>query len=56
MLEFIKMLGNIAVGGFDEGLWNATVETVTAQLAGSMVFMWRNGAEMAPNIFYSVTA
>ena len=30
---------------FDEGLWNATVETVTVQGDGSMVFRWKNGAE-----------
>ena len=47
MLEFIRMLENSdgLLTEFDEGLWNATVETVTVQGDGSMVFRWKNGAE-----------
>ena len=32
---------------FDEGLWNATVETVTVQSDGGMVLKWRNGMEVS---------
>jgi hypothetical protein len=47
MLEFIRMLVNTVglLTEFDEGLWNATVETVTVQVDGSMVFLWRNGTK-----------
>ena len=47
MLEFIRMLENSdgLLTEFDEGLWNATVEAVTVQVDGSMVFQWRNGVE-----------
>ena len=47
MLEFIRMLENSdgLLIEFDEGLWNATVEAVTVQVDGSMVFRWRNGVE-----------
>ena len=47
MLEFIRMLENSdgLLTEFDEGLWNATVEAVTVQVDGSMVFRWKNGAE-----------
>ena len=47
MLEFIRMLENAdgLLAEFDEGLWNATVEAVTVQSAGSMVLRWRNGME-----------
>ena len=31
---------------FDEG-WNTTVETVTVQVDGSMVFRWKNGTEVS---------
>ena len=30
---------------FDAGLWNATVEAVTVQVDGCMVFRWKNGVE-----------
>lgn len=45
MLEFIRMLENSdgLLTEFDEGLWNATVEAVTVQVDGSMVFQWKNG-------------
>ncbi len=48
MLEFIRMLERTdgLLTDFDEGLWNAMVETVTIQAGGSMVFRWRNGKEM----------
>ncbi len=47
MLEFIRMLEQVdgCLMEFDEGLWNATVETVTIQVEGDMVFMWKNGTE-----------
>ena len=46
-LEFIRMLENSdgVLTEFDEGLWIATVEAVTVQVDGSMVFRWKNGAE-----------
>ena len=31
--------------GFDEGLWSATVEMVTVQIDGSLVFRWKNDTE-----------
>ena len=47
MLEFIRKLEQTdrALIEFDEGLWNATVETVSIQVDGGMVFRWKNGAE-----------
>ncbi len=47
MLEFIRMLeyADGLLTDFDEGLWNATIEKVTAQLDGSMIFRWKNGTE-----------
>ncbi len=47
MLEFIRMLEHAdgLLTEFDEGLWNATLETVTIQLDGRMAFRWRNGME-----------
>ena len=52
MLEFIRMLESIdgLLTEFDEGLWNATVETITVHLDGNMVFRWRNGVETSINI------
>ena len=49
MLEFIRMLERIEglLTEFDEGLWNATVETVIIQVDGSIVFGWKNGTKMA---------
>ena len=45
MLEFIRMLEKYdgLLTEFDEGLWNATVETVTVQLDGGMFISWKNG-------------
>jgi len=37
MLEYVDGL----LTEFDEELWNATVEIVTVQLDGSMVFRWK---------------
>ena len=34
---------------FDEGLWNATVETITVQFDGSMVFSWKSVMETTSN-------
>ena len=47
MLDIIRMLeqDNGLLTKFEDGLWNATVETVTVQDDGRMVFRWRNGAE-----------
>lgn len=47
MLEFTRMLecADGLLTEFDEGLWNATVETVTVQVDGNMVFRWKNGVE-----------
>ena len=47
MLEFIRMLEHAdgLLIEFDEGLWNATVETVTVQADRSMVFRWKNGTK-----------
>jgi hypothetical protein len=47
MLEFMRMLEHIdgLLTDFDEGLWNATIETATVQHDGNMVFRWRNWAE-----------
>ena len=47
MLGFIRMLENSdeLLTEFDEELWNATVETVTIQPDGSMVFRWKNRME-----------
>jgi len=47
MLEFIRMLESIdgLLTEFDEGLWNATVEKVTVEPDGDLVFRWRNGIE-----------
>ena len=52
MLEFIRMLEQAdgLLTEFDEGLWNATVETVTVQVDGRMVFRWKNGMETTVNI------
>ena len=52
MLEFIRMLENAdgLLTDFDEGLWNATVEAVTVQGDGGMVFRWKNGMETTVNI------
>ena len=52
MLEFIRMLeqANGLLMDFDEGLWSATVETVTVQIDGRMLFRWRNGAVMTVRI------
>ena len=33
------------IEAFDEGLWNATVETVTVNLDGTLVFHWKDGNE-----------
>jgi len=46
MPEFIRMLEHIdgLLTDFDEELWKATVEAVTVQLDGSMVFRLKNGA------------
>ena len=30
---------------FDEGLWNATVETLTVMDDGKLVFRWKDGNE-----------
>ena len=51
MLEFIRMLEQTdgLLMDFDEGLWNATVEKVTVQVDGSMVFRWKNGKEIPEN-------
>jgi len=40
MLEFIRMLEQVngLLLDFDEGLWNATVETAKARIEWSMVF------------------
>ncbi len=48
MLEFIRMFEQAdgLLPEFDEGVWNATVETATVQLDGNMVFRWRNGVKM----------
>lgn len=47
---------------FDEGLWNATIETATVRHDGNVVFRWRNGTETSiinqaekPLYFGSVT-
>ncbi len=47
MLEFIRMLEQAdgLLTEFDEGLWNATVETVTVQVDGRVVFRWKNGID-----------
>jgi hypothetical protein len=47
MLEFIRMLEQTdgLLTDFDEGLWNATVETVTVKLDGRMVIRWKSGME-----------
>ena len=52
MLEFIRMLEKAdgVLTEFDEGVWNTTVETVTVQVDGSMVFRWKNGTETTVNI------
>ena len=52
MLEFIRMLEQAdgLMTEFDEGLWNATVETITVHLDGNMVFKWRNGTELTTRI------
>ena len=51
MLEFIRMLENSdgLLTEFDEGLWNATVETITVQFDGSMVFSWKSVMETTSN-------
>jgi DNA invertase Pin-like site-specific DNA recombinase len=51
MLEFIQMLEHTdgLLTDFDEGLWNATVETVTVQIDGGLGFRWRNGMETKIN-------
>ena len=36
---------------FDEGLWNATVETVIVQLDGNMILRWKNGTVTSAIIF-----
>lgn len=45
MLEFIRILEQAdgLLTEFDEGLWNATVESVMVQVDGSIEFRWRNG-------------
>ena len=47
MLEFIRMLEHIdgLLTEFDEGLWNTTVEKVTVQVGGIIVFRWKNGTK-----------
>ena len=47
MLDFIRMLDCVdgLLTEFDEGLGNATVEKVTVQTAGGMVFRWKSGME-----------
>ncbi len=52
MQDFIQMLEHTdgLLTDFDEGLWNATVETVTVQIDGSLRFRWKNGAETSGNI------
>lgn len=47
MLEFIRKLeqADRVLAEFDEELWNATVETVTVWVDGSMILRWKNGAE-----------
>ena len=56
MLEFIRMLEQAdgLMTEFDEGLWNATVETITVHLDGNMVFRWRNGVETSINISFGI--
>ena len=47
MLEFIRMLEQTdgLLKGFDEGLWNATVDKAIVPTDGGMVFRWKNGTE-----------
>ena len=47
MLEFIRMLehNDGLLTDFGEGLWNATVEKVTVQVGGIIVFRWKNGTK-----------
>ena len=33
------------ISEFDEGLWNATVETLTVKNDGALVFHWKDGSE-----------
>ena len=49
MLEFIRMLeqANGLLMNFDEGLWNATVETVIVRHDGNIVFRWKNNIEVS---------
>lgn len=42
-MEALKRQGTLAE--FDEGLWNATVETVTVGSDGALVFRWKDGSE-----------
>ncbi|MPM73723.1 hypothetical protein SDC9_120705 [bioreactor metagenome] len=37
---------------FDEGLWNATIETATVRHDGNIVFRWRNGMELLIEVVY----
>jgi hypothetical protein len=37
--------GSGAITAFDEGLWNATVETVTVKNDSRLVFRWKDGSE-----------
>ena len=52
MLDFIRMLEHAdgLMMDFDEGLWNATMEAVSIQVDGNMVFRWRNGVATSINI------
>lgn len=51
MLEFIRMLeqADELLINFNEGVWSATVETVTVQVDGIMVFRWKNCTETFAN-------
>ena len=46
--EFLKTLSNsnTLLTEFDEGLWNATVDTVTVQSANEIVFTFKDGTEL----------
>ncbi len=51
MLEFIRMLeqADELLINFNEGVWSATVETVTVQVDRIMVFRWKNCTETFAN-------
>lgn len=48
IMEFIRILRDASglLSGFDEGLWNAAVESVTVSANGKMLFRLRNGKEI----------